>query len=196
MAPANHSLSQRRQRLRGAAIGGTFGAAFLLANAHTPLGPAAADLFRTFAIVGFVALVIVARRAPRAPRTQSSRDRQVNLFDRRYWVIVAAEAAMLLLGLLVIWLVGAPSQAYLPWTVLVVGAHFVGFRIVGIWGGSLALVAGVLIALGTGGLIMTATPAINWVPFVSGVLSGLTLLGGSLSITARELDWPRNAASV
>jgi hypothetical protein len=192
MTLAADTTTQRRQRLRGAVIGGSFGTAFLLANAHTPLGQAAADLFRALAIVGFVTLVFAARRARSRPAPHASREEPVNLFGGRYWLIVAAEAVLLLSGLLMIWLVGAPSQAYLPWTVLVVGAHFVAFRLVGVWAGRLTIVAAVLIALGIAGLIMTATSAIDWVSFVSGVLSGLSLLGGSLTVPARELDWTRS----
>jgi hypothetical protein len=33
---------------------------------------------------------------------------------------------------------------------------------------------------------VAATPAVAWVPFVSGVLSGVTLLGCSLYIVTRE----------
>ena len=178
-----------RQRVQGAVIGGTFGSVFLLANARTPLGGIAADLFRALAVLGFVALMIGRRRVlsrPSRPRAKASRER-VDLFGRRWRLIVVGEAAALAAGYVVIWLAGAPNETYLPWTVFVVGLHFIAFLLAGIWRGRIAQTAAVLTALGIAGLALAASPATDWIPFVSGVLAGIALLAGSLSTMRRAL---------
>lgn len=178
-----------RRRVQGAVIGGTFGAVFLLANAQTPLGRVAADLFRAVAVLGIVALLIGRRRAlsrPRGARATADGGR-VDLFGHRWRVIVAGEVVALAAGFVVIRLVGAPAQTYLPWTVFVVGLHFVAFHLAGVWQGRIVQVAGSLTALGVAGLALAATAESDWIPFVSGVLAGLALLGGSLSAMRRGL---------
>jgi hypothetical protein len=173
----------RRQRVQGALIGGIFGFAFLIANARTPLGAAAAELFRALAIIGLIALLLGRRRAlsrpPRSRRTRGGEER-IDLFGHRYWLIVAGEVTALVAGYVVIWLIDAPSETYLPWTVFVVGLHFIPFRLVGVWQGSIAQTAGILIALGIAGLALASASDTRWIPFVSGVLAGVTLLAGSL----------------
>ncbi len=171
-----------RQRVQGAVIGGTFGSVFLLANAQTPLGAAAADLFRVLAVLGFVALLIARRRAlaSRSRGRAAPSGERVDLFGRGWRRIVAAEGAALAAGFVVIWLIGAPSETYLPWTVFVVGLHFIAFHLAGVWQGRIVQTAGVLTALGIAGLALAASPATDWIPFVSGVLAGITLLTGSL----------------
>jgi hypothetical protein len=178
----------RRQRIQGATVGGVFGFAFLMANAETPLGQAAAELFRALAIAGLVALVVGRRRAlNRSVRFRpATSDERVDLFGRRYWSIVGGEVAALAAGYGVIWQLGAPGETFLAWTVLVVGAHFLAFRLTGVWAGSIARTAGILVALGAAGLALAAASRSNWVPFVSGVLAGVTLLAGSLQAIRRS----------
>jgi hypothetical protein len=192
-AYAGESRDPARQQLTGAAIGGTFGLVYVLANASTPLGRAAGIAFRVVAILGFVLLLASRRRLliQRGTSGASPPGERAGLFGRRYWLIVAAEAAALALGFVVFLMVGAPPQIYLPWTTLVVGVHFIAFWLAGVWGGSITRIASVLILLGIAGLLLTATPAIGWVPFVAGVLSGFTLLGGSLSSAARRVALPQ-----
>ncbi len=172
----------RRQRVQGALIGGIFGFAFLMANAQTPLGGAAAELFRALAILGLIALLIVRRRALSRPRRarRTPAGERIDLFGRRYWTIVGGEVAVLLAGYIVMWLIGAPSETYLPWTVFVVGLPFIPFRLMGVWRGSIAQNAGILMALGIAGLGLASASDTRWIPLVSGVLAGATLLTGSL----------------
>ncbi len=142
-------------------------------------------------MVGFILMLVARRRAlGRAPARLSDRPYAgPNLFGSRYWAIVAAEAALLAAGFIAIWGIGAPSQTYLAWTALIVGLHFIAFRLTGVWRGRIMAPAALLILFGVGGLAL-ATFAADWIPLVSGVLSGFTLLGGSLSVAARAA-WPR-----
>jgi hypothetical protein len=176
-----------RQRIQGALIGGVFGFVFLVANAQTPLGQVATDLFRALAILGLVLLLIGGRRAlQRPPAAEGSRAEQTGLFGRRWRLIVAAEIAALAAGFIVIAQVGAPSQTYLPWTVFVVGLHFIAFRLAGVWQGRIAQIGAILTMLGIAGLVLAATAETDWIAFVSGVLAGNTLLGGSLTATSSK----------
>jgi len=172
-----------RQRVQGAVAGGTFGSVFLLANAQTPLGSIAADLFRGLAVAGLVLLLIGRRRAltGRIGGRAAADGGRVDLFGRRWRLIVAGEAAALAAGFVGIRLIGAPNETYLPWTVVVVGLHFVAFHLAGVWQGRIAVTAGVLTTLGIAGLALAATSESDWIPFVSGVLAGIALLVGSLS---------------
>ena len=111
----------------------------------------------------------------------------VNLFGRNYWLIVAAELAVLVAGLAALSALGTARQTYVAWIALVVGLHFIAFRYAGVWRGSIAGPASFLVVLGLAGLGLAASSHARWIPLVSGVLSGLILLGGSLSVAAREL---------
>lgn len=53
------------QRVTGALICGTFGVAFMLANADTPLGATATVTFRFLAGAGLIVLYVAAARARR-----------------------------------------------------------------------------------------------------------------------------------
>lgn len=66
------------------------------------------------------------------------------------------------------------------------GVHFIAFMLV--WNQrSIGLLGALLTLLGVGGFVLAATPALAWVPVVSGVLSGVTLLTLSLAVVTREL---------
>ncbi len=182
-----------RQRLTGALIGGIFGLVFVIANARTPLGATVAALFRILAFVGFIALVLARRRALSDPRAARSAP-ATHLFGRRYWLIVAAEVGLLAVGYVALIAAGAPDQAGVAWIALVVGLHFLAFRVAGVWGGGSLRSATPLVILGAAGLVMAAAGAASWVPLVSGVLSGFTLLTGSLSVTLRAVRAPRATA--
>ncbi len=182
-----------RQRLTGALIGGIFGLVFVIANARTPLGASVATHFRVLAVAGFVALVLARRRALRDPLPARPAP-ATHLFGRRYWVIIAGEVFLLVVGYVALSAAGAPDQAGVAWIALVVGLHFLAFRVAGVWGGGSVLSATPLVILGAAGLVMAAAGAASWVPLVSGVLSGFTLLTGSLSVTVREVRAARASA--
>ena len=179
-----------RQRFLGGLIAGIFGIGFVEANATTPLGSAADNAFRSLAILGFIAFLVIEARARRpardfeqhpAPRGDGSK-----LFGPRYWTVVAGEAAALVAGLTILRVLGAPQPANVAWIAFVVGTHFFAFAWAGIWSQRILVTAAAVTILGLAGLLLLATPDVAWIPFVSGVLSGLTLVAGSLSTAARK----------
>lgn len=98
------------------------------------------------------------------------------------WVVVV-EFAVLFVGFQVMRLLDAPPEAGVAWVALVVGVHFLALARV--WRERSVLVPGVaLSALGALGLGLATTSSAEWVPFVSGVLSGAVLLLSSLVITS------------
>ena len=169
-------------------IGGAFGLIFVVANANTPLGPTAAVVFRILGVAGFILLLIARRRAVEADRShlEERSNHGSNLIRRRYWQVVAAEAALLAIGFIAIWAIGAPSQTYLAWTALIVGLHFIAFCLTDVWRGGIVIPAALLTLYGTVGLALAATAHASWVTLVSGVFSGFTLLVGSIVATVRE----------
>jgi hypothetical protein len=73
---------------------------FVVANANTPLGSTAAVVFRILGVAGFILLLVARRRARDGPRSRLADDPGAapNLFSRRYWQVVTAEAALLAIG--------------------------------------------------------------------------------------------------
>ena len=180
-------------RTTGALIGGTFGGGFVLANASTPLGAQTTAGFRILAIAGLVGLYLAAGKARRQVRVrhpQVSRptsEASVNLFGRRYWLIVTTEAALLGLGIGLLRAFGTPQPTNVAWITLIVGLHFIAFRYAGVWKYSITRSAAVLVGLGLAGLALAAASEPGWTSFVSGVLAGFVLLAGSLYAISREL---------
>jgi hypothetical protein len=172
--------SGRHGRLVGATVGGIFGAIWLMASANTPLGNEAAVAFR---IIGIAALVARRRAGERPSQPAGS----VSLFGRAYWQIVAGEIAALAIGFAVFAAVGAPSQVYRPWTAIVVAVHFIAFRRAGVWQGSALWPVIPLLAVGIAGFALAYTSDAKWVSLVTGVGTGLILLGGTLRVMALEL---------
>ena len=133
--------------LVGLLIGGGFGLAFVLANAHSPLSAIVGLTFRLLATACFL--------------------------------VVIAEVVLLVVGLQVLRITGAPSEANVAWIALVVGLHFIAFAFV--WReASIAVPGAIVLLLGVAGLALSATSANKWVPLLSGVCSGFVLLVGSL----------------
>ena len=151
-------------RITGALIGGTFGGVFVLANASTPLGAQATAAFRILAIAGLVGLYLTAgkaRRQVRVRQLQVSRptsEASVNLFGRRYWLIVIAEAALLGLGIGLLRAFGTPQPTDVAWITLIVGLHFIAFRFAGVWKYSITRSAVVLT-----GLRPSPDKSVSWV---------------------------------
>ena len=184
-------MSRDAQQVTGAMIGGTFGGVFVLADANTPLGDVAAALFRIGAVGGLLGLYLAAARTrrdrARRPAGSWADTEDVNLFGRRYWLIVAGELALLGAGLGVLRTLGAPHQASVAWIALIVGLHFIAFRLAGVWGSRIVLAAAPLVAFGLAGLGLAAASEAGWTSFVSGVLSGFVLLSGSIYALGTEL---------
>ena len=104
----------------------------------------------------------------------------MNLFARRYWLIVAGELALIGIGLGALRALGAPQQANVAWITLIVGLHFIAFRGADVWGNNVVRAAAALVAFGLAGLGLAAASEAGWTSFVSGVLSGFVLLSGSI----------------
>jgi hypothetical protein len=163
-----------RQQFLGALIGAAFGAVFVLVNAGDPLPAGVGWVLRALAVVALAAVVVLGVRAGGRPTLA---DRPV--FGPGYRVIVLGEVVLLVAGFFVLGLLDAPVPANVAWIAAVVGIHFAALA--SAWKTRSILVVGVVLTvLGGTGLALLGTTALPWVPFVSGVLSGVTLLGGSL----------------
>jgi len=165
------------QQLVGILVGAAFGVVFVLANAQAPLPSLVVVVVRGAALLGLVSVLLIGvvavrRGAPRPRRT---------LYGRRFWRIVVAEIVLLVGGLQVLRRLQAPVEMNVAWIAWVVGLHFLAFG--ALWRDrGIAVVGAVQALLGLGGLALAATPAAGWVPLLSGVLSGVVLLAGSLGV--------------
>lgn len=172
------------QRMTGLLVGAVAGAVFVVVNARSPLNDLTVTLLRVTACLG-AALVIAmwfrtARRQRPAARTGRS------MYGPGYLAVVAAEVVLLFGGLRVLAAWGWPEQGNVAWVAFVVGVHFIALAPVWKdWG--IAVPGAVLTLLGGAGLALAFTSAVAWVPLVSGVLSGVALLAGSLIFGRRAM---------
>ncbi|GGT00911.1 hypothetical protein GCM10010176_051190 [Nonomuraea spiralis] len=178
------------QRMTGLLVGAVFGAVFVVVNARGPLDPVTANVLRAAACLAAAAVLAMwfrtARRERPAPAAPAARR---GMFGAGYLAVVVAEAVLLFGGLRVLAALGRPEEGNVGWVAFVVGVHFVALA--PIWKDWSIAVPGVaLTLLGAGGLVLAATPAVAWVPIVSGVLSGVVLLAGSLTFGWRGLAQP------
>jgi len=167
----------------GVLIGASFGLVFVVVNADSPLGSSAATLLRVLGIVIFIALigsVTAARRLGRSKGVEGNIEADL-VKKRAYWLTMGSEVALIVVGRLVIGALNAPQEANVAWMAFVVGLHFFGFIVLAGWPRRLAVPLLPLALFGLVGLAMSTTPAVAWVPLVSGVLSGFTLLAATLS---------------
>ena len=163
-------------RQTGSVIGAVFGVVYVEANA-SDVGQPGSLAVRVAGVSAFVACLVLLRRGLRrhsAPSAESPR------FGPRYWLVVVAEAAVLLAG----WYalngpLGRPDAA-LPWVTLVVGAHFFALAVVfrarvqHLLGASLTLCGAIGLALALGGVPMST------VALAAGICPGFVLLAFSL----------------
>jgi hypothetical protein len=162
-----------RQQFLGALIGAAFGTVFVLVNSGAPLPAAIGWVLRAVAVLALAAVVVLGIRAGGRPTLEGR-----PMFGPNYRVIVIGEVVLFVAGFFVLSLLDAPVQANVAWIATIVGLHFV--TLASAWRKRSVLVVGVVLtALGVAGLALLGSAA-PWVPFVSGVLSGVTLLGGSL----------------
>ncbi|SDM75056.1 hypothetical protein [Allokutzneria albata] len=169
-----------RHQAIGALIGATGGTAFVLANAGAPLNGALTTAAQILAVLLLAATLVMTFRQGKKPAT----DDAAGGFTKGYWFVVLGEVVALFGGFQVLRALEAPVQANVAWIAVVVGIHFVAFVLV--WKTWTIAVPGVIMTiLGGIGLGMAWTSAVAWVPIVSGVLSGLTLLLCGLFFTAR-----------
>ncbi|WP_406314501.1 hypothetical protein OHA77_39585 [Streptosporangium sp. NBC_01639] len=127
------------------------------------------------AVLGLCGAIVIGRRG-RATQTQPAAGRGTRkMFGRGYWLVVVAEVVLLFGGIAVLRAWDLPEQTNVAWIAVVVGVHFI--VLAPIWKQISILVPGVILTLlGVAGLVMAETSAVAWVPIVSGVLSGVTLL--------------------
>ncbi|WP_040684812.1 hypothetical protein [Nocardiopsis halotolerans] len=177
------------KRFVGFLIGAGFGLAFVLANSGPPLDPTLALVLRVLAVaalLAIIALTVVLSRGP-APDTESAQGGPRMRFGALYGVVVALEVVLILGGIRVLRAMDAPTQANVAWIALVVGLHFL--PLARYWRARSILGAAVYLSvLGAVGLAMALTGHPDWVPLVSGVVTGLGILTGvlvSLVLTRR-----------
>ncbi|OUC97605.1 hypothetical protein CA984_10305 [Streptosporangium minutum] len=172
------------QRMTGLLVGAIFGAVFVVVNAQSPLNTVTVNLLRVLACLGAASVIAIWFATARKERSTAGPRR--NMFGRGYLIIVAAEAILLFGGIQVLAAWGRPEQTNVAWVAFVVGVHFIALAPV--WKDwSIAVPGVVLTLLGVAGLVMASTAAVAWVPFVSGVLSGMVLLTGAATFGWRTV---------
>ncbi|MEU1900251.1 hypothetical protein ABZ512_17885 [Nocardiopsis dassonvillei] len=168
-------------RFVGSLIGAGFGLAFVLANSGPPLDPTPALVLRVFAVAALVGVVVLAVVTGRGsgPAAEPGPEGPRMRFDAFYGVVVLLEAVLLFGGIQVLRALDAPVQANVAWIALAVGLHFL--PLARHWRTrSLLAVAVYMSVLGAAGLAMALTGHPDWVPLVSGVVTGLGMLAGLL----------------
>lgn len=169
----------------GHVIGASFGLVFVLVNS----APFLSSLRIVACIVAaavFVVIVVGFLTTLRATR-RGETDNAVVGFTGRYWIIVGSEAVLLIGGLAIVRRI-EPAAA-LGWIALVVGVHF--FPLSRLWAPGRAQIMAIAIAmtaLGTAGLVLAfVTQNADAVAVVSGVGSGIVLLGASFVVALRTV---------
>ncbi|WP_433235249.1 hypothetical protein ACQPYK_25020 [Streptosporangium sp. CA-135522] len=187
--------------MTGMLIGATFGAIFVFINASAPLNAALGILLRVaaaLALAGVIAMWLQAIRQARATGVEPALPgaaQGATMFGRGFLLVAVIEAVALFGGIAVLGAWQQPEQVNVAWVAFVVGVHFVALAPV--WKSrAIAVPGAVLTVLGIAGFVMAATAALDWVPFVSGVLSGATLLAGSLVSARNGLASQNEQASV
>lgn len=172
------------QRMTGLLVGAVFGAVFVVVNAQSPLNTVTANFLRVAACLGAAGVVAMWFATARKERPTAGPRR--NMFNRGYLIVVAAEAILLFGGIRVLAAWERPEQTNVAWVAFVVGVHFIALAPV--WKDrSIAVPGVVLTLLGAAGLVLASTAAVAWVPFVSGVLSGVVLLAGTAAFGWRAM---------
>lgn len=172
------------QRMTGLLVGAIFGAVFVIVNAQSPLNTVTVNFLRVLACLG--AASVIAMWFATARKERPTAGPRPNMFSRGYLIIVAAEAVLLFGGIRVLAAWERPEQTNVAWVAFVVGVHFIALAPV--WKDwSIAVPGVVLTLLGVAGLVLASTAAVAWVPFVSGVLSGMVLLTGTAAFGWRSV---------
>ncbi len=151
-------------------ITAVFGFIYIMANAQL-LPPTEATAVRVIGILAAVGLLIALPRPDRPDRPGVG-------FSGSYWLIVAAEVAAGIGGLVVLNDVLGIHDASIAWISVVVGVHFFGFYVIWrlpimVWIGAAITVCGGL-GLLAAGLDRSATV----IAVVAGILPGAVLLAG------------------
>lgn len=179
------------QRMTGLLVGGIFGAVFVVVNAQSPLDTVIVNVLRVAACLAAATVIAMWFATARSERPAAGPRR--DMFGRGYLIIVAAEVILLFGGLRLLAAWERPEQANVAWVAFVVGVHFVALAPVWKdWG--IAVPGAALTLLGVAGLVLASTAAVAWVPLVSGVLSGVILLAGSVTFGWRGMTAAASAS--
>lgn len=171
----------------GHVIGASFGLVFVLVNS----APVATAVRVTLCILAVAAFLVVIAAFIKTVRIGGRGERaDANLgFNGRYWLIVGGEAILLFGGITIVRLI--EPAASLGWIALVVGVHF--FPLARLWAAGRAQLVGIAIAmtvLGIVGIVIAfTTHNADVVALVSGVGSGIVLLGSITFVAVRTLTW-------
>lgn len=167
------------RQFTGFLIGAGFGLAFVLANAGPPLPSAVGLVLRVLAVAALVAVIVLSVALSRRPAPPVTGTGPAFRFGPFYGTVVLVEVVLIVGGIQVLRLLEAPWQANIAWIALVVGLHFL--PLAWYWRMRQILAAALYIsAMGAAGLVLVALGAVEWAPFVSGVLTGLGILTGML----------------
>ncbi|GGU94983.1 hypothetical protein GCM10010182_09060 [Actinomadura cremea] len=148
-----------------------------MANSGDPVPGPAGIALRVAAALCLVAVVVTGFRTD--PRGGPEPAERPSWFGPKFGLVVIAEFALIFGGIAVLRALDAPQECNVAWIALIVGLHFVALA--PIWKRTAIAVPGVLLtALGAAGMVMAAMSRVDWIPFVSGTLSGVVLLAGSL----------------
>lgn len=181
------------QRFLGVLIGSAFGAVFVFANSGPPMPPDMSLAARVAAVAALATTVLLGLMAARAGAPADSRRPLLptprgaggrrGMFNRGFLGVVFTEAVLLIGGFRAIRVFDAPPETNVSWIAVVVGLHFIALAAV--WKApSVAVPGAVLTTLGVAGFALAALSLTPWVPLVSGVLSGVTLLVCGVAATA------------
>lgn len=198
-------------RYSGVLIGTGFCLAFVLLNTGPPLHPTVALALRSLAIVAVVTIAVMViaterrmsgaveqdpgsgsgRRPSGDPESGPEKSSDgtgteardpVMRFGPFYFVVLALEIVLIVGGIMLLRHFDWPMQANVAWIAFAVGLHF--FPLAWYWRmREIHLVATYMSALGAIGLAMAAAGQPDWVPFVSGVVTGTGGLAGLLAGT-------------
>jgi hypothetical protein len=175
-------VAMTRDHMTGNLIGSSFGLAFILANLGA-LPETLAWIIRVLAIIAALGLFVrLFRQHPAgagAAEPSGDRESRAAMFGVAYWVVVAAEVVVGLLGLLLFNNVLDWPVANVPWIVLVVGVHFV--LLARVWHEQSIQTLGVALSvLGVVGFVLAALDiSVSGVRLVAGVGAGVIILGGA-----------------
>jgi hypothetical protein len=160
----------------GSLVAISFGTVFVMVNSGGLVAPWPLVIRATGVVIAVALLIVLFGRARNGPPGPSAGG---GFQDRRYWLIVAAEAIALFGGLYVINTVLERPEIAIAWVAVVVGTHF--FALAWAWGMPLFHWLGAaMTVLGLLGFVANAfgaSPAT--VALIAGVGSGFCLYGAA-----------------